>query len=53
MDPKSKSQELFVSANDSVQKIVKKAVQIERNKRRGEGKNPKNELVKYIKEVVS
>lgn len=53
MDPKSKSQELFVFADKPVQEIVKKAVQLERSKRGGEGKNHKAELVKFIKEIVS
>lgn len=53
MDPKSKSIDLYKKADERVQKIVKKTVDLERQKRRGEGKNPKNELVKFIKEVVS
>jgi hypothetical protein len=53
MDPKSKSQELFMQADQQVAKIVAKAVELERNRRRGESKTPKNELVKFIKEIVS
>ena len=53
MDPKSKSQELFKKADKQVGEIVAKAVDLERSRRRGDSKTPKNELVKFIKEVVS
>lgn len=53
MDQKPSSKEIFISADDAVQKIIIKAVELERSKRGGEGKNPKSELLKHIKEIVS
>jgi hypothetical protein len=53
MEPKSKSQELFIAADNQVGQIVAKAVELERNRRRDGTKTPKNELVKFIKETVS
>ena len=52
-ETKTKSMELFKDAEKSVGRIVAKAVELERNRRRGESKTPKNELTKFIKETVS